>query len=168
MLAAWTVYTSKNGGRKKFQFQIQLGLDIMNYAISQAWDEKSDLPDWMCQWPFALCNCDYFCKNGRTAGIAHKKEKKKVKVVNTRTGLVSWTEACTDVAVGHNKGPWYFQMFHQNNKRAVGKNGKTENPILEVVVWGAFSAARLYAKSVGRRDMIHTSVCVKMITLITY
>ena len=43
MLAAWTVYTSKNGGRKKFQ--IQVVLDIMHYAISQAWDGKSARPD---------------------------------------------------------------------------------------------------------------------------
>jgi hypothetical protein len=71
MLAAWTVYTSKNSGRKKFQ--IQLGLDIMSYAISQAWDGKSDRPDWMRQGPFVPCNFKecYFCKNRHTTGIAH-------------------------------------------------------------------------------------------------
>ena len=70
-----------------------------------------------------------------------KKEKQKVKVVNTQTGLVLWSEACTDVAVGHDKGPWYYQMFHQNNKGATGKNRKKLTPaqrrknlILEVVV----------------------------------
>ena len=57
----------------------------MSYVISKAWDGKSECLDWMRQGLFVPCNCEacYFCKNGHTAGIAHRKGRQKVKVVNT-------------------------------------------------------------------------------------
>ena len=123
MFAVWKVFTSKNGGRKKFQ--IKLGLDIMNYAISKAWDGKSDRPDWMRQGPFIPCDCKecYFCLNGHTTGISHTK-KAKVKVVSLRKGLVSWTEECTEVAVNIGRGSDFCRQCMRKNKGATDQNGK--------------------------------------------
>lgn len=99
MSAIWTVFTGIDGGRKKFQ--IQLGLDIMNFAISKVWDGKSMRPGWMRQGLFVPfnCKCCYFYFNGHTTDITNKQGKQKVKVVSARTGLVSWTDSCTEVAV---------------------------------------------------------------------
>ena len=63
------------------KFQIQLGLDTINYAISKAWDGKLERPDWMRQKDFVPCDCKrcYFCLNGFTTGIAHKKRNSEWK-----------------------------------------------------------------------------------------
>ena len=82
--------------------------------------------DHLC--PKYNCEVCYFCKNQHTTDIAHRKGKQKVKFVNTRTGLVSWTETCTDGAVDLNKGGSYYRMCYRNNKDAVGTNGKKLTP----------------------------------------
>ena len=75
MLSAWTLFTSKNGCRKKFK--IQLGIDIMNYVLLKAWDSKLDFPDWMRQGAFVTFKCKkcYFCLNGYAMDIIHFRKK---------------------------------------------------------------------------------------------
>ena len=123
MLVIWKIYTSKNGGRRKFQ--IQIGLDLMTYAISKVWDGKSERPDWMRQDSFVPCGCKkcYFCLNGHTTGIAHKAKKQKVKVVEVRTGLVTWTEQCTTKRVNLNRGCSYCRQCYRNLEGATDKKG---------------------------------------------
>jgi len=43
----WKKYTSKNSGRH--DFQVDLAIALMNYAIAQDWDGGSERPSWMRQ-----------------------------------------------------------------------------------------------------------------------
>ena len=49
------------------------------------------------------------------------------------------------------------EMSQRTERSLLVLSGRS-NLIVEVVVWDVFSAARLYAKIAGRRDMINTRV----------
>ena len=67
----WKKFTSKNGGRRKFQ--ISLGLALMNHGIASHWDANKK-PSWIRPNPVP-CDCDecFFCKKGLTTGIFHNR-----------------------------------------------------------------------------------------------
>jgi hypothetical protein len=71
----WNKYRSKHNGRH--DFQIDLAMALLNYAISLDWDGKSARPGWMRQKDFLLCDCTkcYFCKNGHTSGACRKRDR---------------------------------------------------------------------------------------------
>ena len=95
----WNKYRNKNYGRH--DFQIDLGMALLNYAISISWDGVSKRPNWMRQGEFIPCDCGecFFCINGHTTGIAHKSRKKQKKEVFFANGEVLTTDKCTDVRV---------------------------------------------------------------------
>ena len=78
----WKKYTSKNSGRH--DFQVDLAIALMNYAIEQDWDGGSEKPSWMRQRAFVPCNCGecYFCIHGHTTGVQHRQKNQKVKMVH--------------------------------------------------------------------------------------
>ena len=65
----WRKYSSKNGGRE--DYQIDLGIDLLNYAIQYDLDHKDELgysgeyPNWMRQGYLDPCDCGrcWFCIN---------------------------------------------------------------------------------------------------------
>ena len=124
MLANWTIVTSKNGGRKKFQ--IHFGLDMMNFARSKAWDGKSEQPNWMRQGSFVPCNCEecYFCLNGHTTSIQHRAKKQRVKMVDARTGNVVWTDECLEKRVDLKKGGSYCRQCIRKLEGATSIDGR--------------------------------------------
>ena len=67
----WKTYRKATNGRH--DFQIDLGLDLMAYAIALEWDGVGKRPGWMRQMKFLPCDCRkcYFCVNGHTNGIEH-------------------------------------------------------------------------------------------------
>ena len=79
----WKTYRKATNGRH--DFQIDLGLDLMAYAIALEWDGVGKRPGWMRQMKFLPCDCRkcYFCVNGHTNGIAHPaKEEREVIYAN--------------------------------------------------------------------------------------
>ena len=58
-------------------FQIDLGLAVLNHAMSLDWD-GDELPDYVRTGEFCSCNCKKWCVciNGHTTGIAHASKKR--------------------------------------------------------------------------------------------
>lgn len=67
-------YDNKNGGCRKFQ--IDLGVALLNYGIGLEWDGMGQRPHWMRQTDLVPCNCNrcFFCLQGLTEGIDHKRK----------------------------------------------------------------------------------------------
>ena len=83
----WKKYCNKNSGRH--DFQIDLGIALINYGVGLAWDGNSRRPDFMRQGSFVPCDCGqcFFCINGHTTGISHNRKSKKATVVYTNKKL---------------------------------------------------------------------------------
>ena len=73
----WGRYLKKEFGRH--DFQINLGMALLNRAIEWDWDGTSKKPGWMRQSPVLPCNCNqcFFCLKGITSGITHPPKKKQ-------------------------------------------------------------------------------------------
>ena len=95
----WALYCDKNGGRRRFQ--IDLGMALMNYGIELDWDGdlENRRPRWMRQSEYVPCDCDkcFFCLNGLTTGIRHKKNVKVV--IEYKSGNRTRTRKCTNYPV---------------------------------------------------------------------
>jgi len=119
-----SLFAKRNGGRRKFQ--IQLGLDILSYAISNAWDGRGERPDWMRQAPFVPCECNkcYFCLNGHTTGIGHQKKYQKIKVIHTKNKKVTRVDRCTNDWLPLGRASSYCRMCLRKLHRATGKDGR--------------------------------------------
>ena len=111
----WKCYTNRNNGRQ--DFQIDLGLAILNYGIGLDWvgDER---PDYMHTGVFIPCNCKkcYFCLNGHTSGIDHANQK-RLPVVEYKCGTRVKTKKCSVVRVDLCKGGSYCRMCYRNTRR---------------------------------------------------
>ena len=118
----WSEYALTHNGR--VNIQIDLAIALMHYAIDREWDGEGERPGWMRQKDFLPCDCRkcYFCLKGHTTGIAHKK-KTRVKVFSSRTGLSTWTDKCTDVAVNLGRGGAICRMCMRKNKGTLNKDG---------------------------------------------
>ena len=95
----WKAYLDSHEGRR--EFQIDLALDIMNYALSLEWDGDPDKrPDYVRKDAFTPCDCEkcFFCVHGLTSGIAHAGIKRKA-VFHYQCGGRQVTDGCTDVRV---------------------------------------------------------------------
>jgi hypothetical protein len=93
----WKKYRSKHNGRH--DFQIDLAMALLNYAISLDWDGKSARPGWMRQKDFLPCDCTkcYFCKNGHTSGACRKRDREYT--VAFKCGKRQRTKKCTEERV---------------------------------------------------------------------
>lgn len=70
---------NKSSGRH--DFQIGLAMALMNFAIEIDIDKVTGKkPSWMCQTLPEPCKCNmcYFCINGKTDGISHKRKHQVV------------------------------------------------------------------------------------------
>jgi hypothetical protein len=68
----WKKYRDKNQGRH--DFQIDLGISLLNYGIGLDWDGVSGKrPSYIQTGVFKPCDCKkcFFCLKGHTNGITH-------------------------------------------------------------------------------------------------
>ena len=96
----WNKYRDKNQGRH--DFQIDLGISLLNYGICLDWDgESRDRPSYMQKGAFKPCECKmcFFCVKGLTNGITHHPSKGKKVIVEYKCGTCVTTNKCTDVRV---------------------------------------------------------------------
>ena len=101
----WEHYADHRNGRS--DFQIDLGLALIEKGICMDWpapyDEK-DKPARMRQTEYVPCHCQrcFFCKAGKTTGIAHKahcynqnhSSPKKGRCSCKRENIVDTARAC--------------------------------------------------------------------------
>ena len=97
----WKKYASKNIGRH--DFQIDLGIALLNHGLGLDWD-GDERPDYVRVGELVPCNCNkcYFCINGYTSGIAHKKRARVTVVYKCNTRVK--TDKCTEMRVNLNMG----------------------------------------------------------------
>ena len=109
----WAKYLSKNNGRH--DFQINLGIELMNVGIAMSWDGVGERPNWMRQGNWVPCECKdkncYFCMNGHTTGIDHK--RKREVVVEYKCGTRVTSNECSDECVNLKKGSSYCKMCYR-------------------------------------------------------
>ena len=112
----WGRYDDKHHGRH--DFQIDLGIALMNYGISIEWKDTTETrPNFMRQAAFVPCDCDkcFFCLNDITSGIAHQLSKRaKVTTVEYACGTRVRTNKCTNdrVSLGMTSGS-YCRMCYR-------------------------------------------------------
>ena len=86
----WHKYLSKHLGR--CQFQMDLAINLISRGIITDWSDIEDIdnkPVYMRKQDYIPCACEvcFFCTNGRTHGIDHKKKGKRLGL--DRTGQVA-------------------------------------------------------------------------------
>ena len=74
----WNKYLNRNNGRH--DFQINLAISLINFAIALEWYGKSKRPYWMRQSEFLPCDSGifYFCLDVLTNGVGHTKKRRQV------------------------------------------------------------------------------------------
>lgn len=110
----WSLYKKKDG---RYDFQIDLGIDLMNYGISKAWpDLNQPRPNWMRQTPFVPCECKkcFFCLKGLTTGIAHRENRSIRTTIVHHDGSRTVTTGCTEVRVDLELGSSYCRQCYRN------------------------------------------------------
>ena len=112
----WKKYRDKNQGRH--DFQIDLGISLLNYSIALDWDRESrERPSYMRKGTFKPCGCKmcFFRMKGLTNGITHQPSKGAKVTVEYKCGTRVMTNKCTDVRVnlGVESGS-YCQMCYRN------------------------------------------------------
>jgi hypothetical protein len=101
----------KKDGR--FKFQVDLGIALLNYAIGAEWDDLSKpRPEWMRSRDWVPCDCGacFFCLNGLTNGIMHRKKRKVVTTFVQHDNSRTKQKGCTDKPVNLGRGSDYCRM----------------------------------------------------------
>ena len=96
----WKKYRDKNQGRH--DFQIDLGISLLNYGIALDWDgESRERPSYMQKGTFKPCECKmcFFCVKGLTNGITHRPSKGAQVIVEYACGTRVKIDQCTNVRV---------------------------------------------------------------------
>ena len=96
----WKKYRYTNQGRH--DFQIDLGISLLNYGIALDWDgESCERPSYMRKGTFKPCECKmcFFCVKGLTNGITHWPSKGAKVIVEYACGTRVTTNKCTDMRV---------------------------------------------------------------------
>jgi hypothetical protein len=76
----WFRFLSINDGR--YKFQMEMGAALISSGITMDWEDITDMitkPPYMRQRQCVPCQCEicFFCVNGMTTGIDHKKGRKR-------------------------------------------------------------------------------------------
>jgi hypothetical protein len=105
----WQKYHKKNG---RFDFQIDLGLQLIDMGIQRDWDDISDAkskPKWMRQKSCIPCNCNkcFFCRTNKTSPAMHSRSPMQSQ---SPTPLTTPAE-CT-------RGYWPLRCFSPGKKHS--------------------------------------------------
>ncbi len=122
----WCRFLTKNGGRRKFQ--IELGLDLLNYAIRQDWEDHTEKkPLWMRRAPLIPCDCKlcYFCLEKMTNGIHHK--PKTQVVIHHSDGIKTQTSSCTAERIKIRNRNSRCSMCYRKQDTSLTSKEKKEN-----------------------------------------
>ena len=143
----WKKYLDKNDGRH--DFQIDLGIALMNYAIEMEWKDMDKRPDFMRQVDFIPCDCKqcFFCLNGHTNGIYHRPDK-KMAVHYANDVCVRTGGGCTDVRVNLEKyknGGTYCRMCYR--KQSTGMSWEARRKLCKSSTMGCASCKEPICKS---------------------
>ena len=110
----WKKYRDKNQGRH--DFQIDLGISLLNYGIGLDWDGVSrDKPSYMRKGAFKPCECKmcFFCVKGLTNGITHCPSKTGKVEVQYKCGTRVKTNQCMGERVDLGLGCSYCRMCYR-------------------------------------------------------
>jgi hypothetical protein len=122
----WTVYLKKHGRRK---FQIDLGRDLMSYAIHNSWTDMDDpKPNWMRQSQPLPCECNkcFFCLHSLTTGLDHKRQKTTITHFVQHDRTRTKTVDCTDKRVNLGRGTSYCRQCYRE------RSGTKEEKMLNI------------------------------------
>ncbi len=146
----------------RLKFQIDLGIALLNHALANEWkDLDSDpSPEWTKKIDWVPCNCEqcFFCLNGLTNGMAHKKQK-------VRTTFVQHDNTCsvqngyTDKHVDLMNGGGYCEMCYQKLANGIAENralSKNEKKKLCKTSRLGCPSCDVYVKIAGLRGTICT------------
>ena len=113
--AVWTEYMKKHGRRK---FQIDLGRELMNYAICNSWNGSGPKPNLMRQLDPLPCECEkcFFCLNSLTTGIDHKWKRNTITHFVQHDHTCTKTIGCTDKRVNLEKGTDYCKECYRERE----------------------------------------------------
>ena len=159
----WKKYDNKNYG--SHDFQIEIAIYLINYAIKKEWDCESKRKGQMRQKEFIPCNCEEycFCLNGFTTGIAHKQRKRKL-VLHCNCGQTIRTNKCVEARVDIDKHAKYCNMCTENNwaqQSQMEGNSPCQKRRRRAITqeWDAHNhlVMSTYAKIFGLRDTINIS-----------
>lgn len=118
----WADYSKDiQDGRK--DFQIDLGMSLIKYAIELDWKGERR-PDWMRQGEFVPCDCSqcYHYLNRITTGVAHKRPR-PVEVVYANN-VKRVTKECSEFRVDLDKGSCYCKSCYRFVKVEPKNEGK--------------------------------------------
>ena len=106
----WKKDRDKNEGRHNFQ--IDLGISLLNYGIGLDWDGVSgERPSYMQSGAFKPCDCKkcFFCLKGHTHRITHRPQKPN------NCGTQVRTNECTNecVNLGKSSGTFYQMCYRK-------------------------------------------------------
>ena len=149
----WKKYRDKNQGRH--DFQIDLGISLLNYGIGLDWDgESRDRPSYMRKGAFKPCECNmcFFCMKGLTNGITHQKVRKLSWSISAECGwkrmsvptcgwVWEWNQVTIVECVTESK--WLLNCWQRRERTGA-----------EPLLWDVQSARNLFAKSAGKRGTI--------------
>jgi hypothetical protein len=111
----WKKYMNKSTGRH--DFQIALALDLMRLGLELDIDsETGEKANWIRQTPPEPCKCDmcYFCINGITDGISHKRKHRVVTTEYACGTQVSASQCSTERVLLADLKRGYCRMCYHN------------------------------------------------------
>ena len=123
---AWKKYLCNVNGRH--DFQIDMGLALMNRGIEYDWPEGKPRPKWIRKRDVVPYDCKkcYFCLHGMTNGITHKDGSRDREVVYAN-GVRVKTKNCTDVQVNLFKSSQYCKMCYRKQDESICSGIRKKN-----------------------------------------
>ncbi len=108
---------------------IDLGRDLMSYAIRNSWtDMDGPKPNWMRQSQPLPCKCNkcFFCLNSLTTGLDHKCQKSTITHFVQHDRTRTKTVDCTDKRVNLGRGTSYCRQCYRE------RSGTKEEKMLNI------------------------------------
>ena len=150
----WRRYLKSRNGRR--EFQIDLAIDLINYAIALDWDGGDKRPSYIRSDSFIPCDCKkcIFCVDGHTGIIRGVDTKKPKSVFHYQCGGRLVSEGCTTQRVNLDIGNQYCRMCYRLQDPAIPCREREKKATTHG--WGALNARSPSVKRAGPRDTIST------------
>ena len=115
----WRRYLRSKNGRR--EFQIDLAISLINYAMTLDWEEGGERPKYVRQTPFIPCDCKlcFFCLGGHTGVVRGIYTKKRKSVFHYQCGGRLVSEGCTLELVLLNVGCQNCRMCYRTQDPSI-------------------------------------------------